>query len=433
MKKRFKIKNKLVVCFGAILVIGFIISGIMANQVFKKIIEESTLKNLSRLAKDTADKVNIILDEKQRVIEKLAKSPELMNQHFSIQEKLSVLSDLNFLLEFKEIAWVDLEGNIYGLEGFKRNIADTVEFKQALKGQVTVSSGIEAKDEILYAVIAPIMSESGQFIGAIMGMENIESLTYIVAENEISDAYMILDSKAEIVAYSNEGMLDRQKVISDMQGKEKFKHIYKKYENMLRGFNGTGYCIDPETGEKSYVSYAATDIGWSLVLFNQRSQLLGVLREFNYSLIVVTVIIIALGLVTVYLMAREMARRINGITHYLDTVANGDFEQPVPKNLLELEDEMGDAARALEGMKIEIEEMIDTIKRCTDYMNDQMEDLTDGIKDEIKSLLNSNELEDKERQDVIKRLYILNEIVDSVNHLGTNGVHQKEIVTKSYE
>ena len=431
MKKRLKVKNKLVVCFGAVLVIGFIICGIMANQVFKKIIEESTLKNLSRLAKDTADKVNIILDEKQRVIEKLAKSPELMNQHFSIQQKLARLSDLNFLLEFKEIAWMDLEGNVYDLEGFKRNIADTIEFEQALKGQMAVSASIETEDEMLYAVIAPVMSKSGEFIGAIIGIEDTESFTYIVAENGISDAYMIIDSKSEIVAYSSEAMLDRQKVISNMDGKEKFKHIYKEYEGMLQGLNGTGYCIDPETREKNYVSYAATDIGWSLVLFSKRSQLLGVLKEFNYSLIGVTLIVIAVGLMTVYFMAREISRRINGITHYLDTVAHGDFEQPVPKNLLELEDEMGDAARALEGMKMEIEEMIDTIKRCTDYMNDQVEDLTDGIKDEIKNLLNSNELEDKERQDIIKRLHVLGEIVDSVNHLGRNSVPPKEIVTKS--
>lgn len=428
MKKRLKIKNKLVVCFGAILVIGFIISGIMANEVFKKIVEESTLKNLSRLAKDTADKVNIILDEKQRIMQKLAELPQLTDQNCSIEEKVELLSEYNTLLEFKEVAWVDLEGNIYDLEQQAKNIADTKGFKQVLKGQVIVSSAIKREDQILYAMMVPVKGVNGQVIGALVGVENIESFTHIVAETEISDAYMIVDSQSNIIAYSNKSLLDGHS-ISNME--EKFKHIYKQYEKMLKGANGAGYCIDPETNEKNYMSYATTDIGWSFILFNQRRMLLEVLREFNYSLIGVTLIIIAIGLMTVYFMARKISRRINGITNYLDTVAHGDFEQPVPKNLLELEDEMGDAARALEGMKIEIEEMIATIKRCTDYMNDQMEDLTDGIKDEIKTLLASDELEDKGRQDVVKRLHILNQIVEGVNQLGTSEFNQKDSELKN--
>ena len=420
MRTRFKIKNKLVICFGAILVIGFIISGLMANQVFKKIIEESTLKNLSRLAKDTADKVNIILNEKQKGIEKLAKLPEVRDEQLLIPDKLLVLNEWNTFLDFKEITWIDLVGNIYSRSSLNGNIGDTVEFKEAIKGQTTFSPTIKYDEEICFNILVPVIDKNEQLIGLIMGIENIESFTYIVAETGMSDAYMIWDSEASILDSFNEKMFDKDQIIGEFQ--EKLEGIDYRYEKEIRQSSGTGYCTDPQTGEKSYISYAGTDMGWSLALINHRSRISGLLREFNYSVVGVTIMIIIVGLVVVYWMAREMSIRINGITHYLDTVAQGDFEQPVPSDLLELKDEMGDAARALEGMKLEIEEMLDTIKRYTDYMNDQMEDLTDGIKEEIKVLLNSDELDDRERHEMIERLHYLKKMIQGVNDLETNNL-----------
>lgn len=423
MKKRLRIKNKLVVCFGVILVIGFIACGFAANQICKRVLEESTLKSLARLATDTADKVNIILGEKQEEIEKLAITPGLTEENVSIEEKLSIIAERNVFLDFKDIALVDLDGNTYGINGLRRNIAGSIEFEEALKGKVTFSPAIKLENETVFVIAAPLVSSSGQVIGVIMGVENTESFTYILTEAGISDEFMILDSKAEMVAHSNEEILNNHKTMDEMKELAEFNDVYGVYQKMLSGENGVGYCINPETGEQNYISYAPINIGWSIALVNHSSKVLSVLKEFNYSLLSVTVIIIVAGLVAVYFMAREIANRINKITNYLDTVAHGDFEQPIPENLLELEDEMGDAARALEGMKSEIEEMIDTIKRCTDYMNDQMEDLTDGIKDELKTLLSSDEIDDKERKDIIKRLHILNQIVQGVNQLDSSDPH----------
>lgn len=432
MKKRLRIKNKLVVCFGVILVIGFIICGFAANQICKKVLEESTLKSLARLATDTAGKVNIILGEKREEIEKLAITPALTEKNISIEEKLSIITGFNAFLDFKDIALVDLNGNTYGISGFRSNIAGSRGFEEALSGKVTFSPAIKLENETVFVIAAPLIDSSGQIIGVIMGVENTESFTYILTEAGISDEFMILDSKAEIVAHSNEEILNNHKTMDEMKKLTEFNDVYAVYQNMLLGENGVGYCINPETGEQNYISYAPINIGWSIALVNRSSEVLSVLKKFNHSLLSVTVIIIVVGLIVVYFMAREMANRINKITNYLDTVAHGDFEQPIPENLLELEDEMGDAARALEGMKSEIEAMIDTIKRCTDYMNDQMEDLTDGIKDELKALLSSDEIDDKERNDVIKRLQILNQIVQWGNQLDSSDLHHSYSNSKVY-
>ena len=420
MRKRLSVKNKLVVCFGVILVIGSIVCSFVANKICKKIIEESALKNLARVATDAADKINIILDEKQEKIKKLATVPELTDQNASIEKKLSIITTLNKFLGFKDIALVDLSGNFYGADGLREKIADCIELEEVLKGKVIFSPAIKLENETVFAIATPLVSSDGQVIGAIIGIENAESFTYILTEAGMSDEFMILDSTANMVAHSDEEILNDHKTMDEMKELSGFNDIYKVYQKMLAGESGVDYCIKPETGEQNYISYAPINIGWSIAVVNHSDEVLSALRAFNVGLLTVTTIIGTIGLIVMYFVARQMANRINEITHYVDTVAHGDFDQPISETLLELEDEMGDAARAIEGMKSEIEEMIGTIKRCTDYMNDQMEDLTDGIKDEVKMLLKSDEIDDKERKDVISRLYLLNQIAQGVNQLDSN-------------
>lgn len=403
MKKRLSIKNKLVMYFGLILVIGFIVCGFVVNKIYTNMIEESALKSLARLATDTADKINIILSEKQKEIEKLAAVSALADEEVSIEEKLSLITMFNELLDFKDIVLVDLDGNSYGANGLRSNIADSVAFEEVLKGKVSISTAVEGENEMLFSIAAPLISSNGQVIGAVIGIESTESFTYILAEAGMSDEFIILDSNSSIVAHSDKEILNDD--MDEMKALQEFKDVY----------------------------YAPTNIGWSIGVGSSRNEVLNTLQKFNVGLVTVIAFIIVIGLIAVYFVARQMANRVNEITNYLDTVAHGNFEQPIPENLLELEDEMGDAARALEGMKSEIEKMIGTIKQCTDYMNDQIEDLTDSIKDELKTLLTSNEIDNKERKDVIERLDILNQIVQGIHQLDAHALHRSESTSENYQ
>lgn len=430
MKKRLSIKNKLVIYFGILLVTGLSICGFVANKICKMMIEEYALKNLASLATETADKINIILGEKREEVEKLATIAVLTDEHVSVEEKLTVITDFNEILCFKDMALVDLEGNYYSTRGLRGNIAGLPEFEKALQGEVAFSPKIKLEDEKVYTIAVPLISNQGQIIGAVMGIEDTKSFTYVLAEAGVSNAFMILDSKKNIVEYSNREVLNEYKRVDQTENLLESTDFHWVYEQMLAGENGVDYWANSETGEKNYISYAPINIGWSIALVNDGKIVLSALNEFNYGLFVTTTIIILLGLVGVYFVARRIANRINEITNYLDIVAHGDFEQPVPKNLLELRDEMGDAARALDGMKSEIEEMIGTIKSYTDYINDQVEDLTDGVKNELKAVLVSDEIDEEEREHVIERLNMLNQITQHVNQLDPSELHHSELNSK---
>lgn len=418
MKLRLSIKDKLVIYFGLIMIVGFLICGLITNVVINDVIERKALTNLARLAKDTADKISIILDQKQLMIEQLSKLEGISDENKSVEEKLEILIEANKVLQFTDLAIVDLEGNSYGADDMRMNIPDSEEFVIARQGRTSFSPAINIGDEVYFTISVPIRNSSGEIISVLMGVENAEAFTYLLRQSGISDELMVLDSVGHMVMHSNQTIFNEAMSMEGTKDSPQYVEVYELYQKMLNGENGAFECARPEDGEENYISYAPIGMGWSIVLVSYKDNVVKVIDDFNRILMIVIGSIIILGIGAVYFVARGIAARMNKITYYLDTVAHGDFEQSVPEALLELGDEVGDAARALDSMKSEIEDMLSIIKECTDYMNEQVEDLTDDVKDEIKVLLNTQQADEMEREQVMNKLQALQQVKDCVEKIG---------------
>ena len=194
MKLRLSIKDKLVIYFGLIMIVGFLICGLITNVVINDVIERKALTNLARLAKDTADKISIILDQKQLMIEQLSKLEGISDENKSVEEKLEILIEANKVLQFTDLAIVDLEGNSYGADDMRMNIPDSEEFVIARQGRTSFSPAINIGDEVYFTISVPIRNSSGEIISVLMGVENAEAFTYLLRQSGISDELMVLDS-----------------------------------------------------------------------------------------------------------------------------------------------------------------------------------------------------------------------------------------------
>ncbi|MDO5518625.1 MAG: methyl-accepting chemotaxis protein [Clostridium sp.] len=430
MTIKTSIKNKLVTYFGTILIISLLISGLVSNDLCRSIIEANAMEHLEQLAGETADKVNIILDQKTNEMINLSKVPVFADQNTDIEVKIKALEYLNKVFDFRDIAFVDVEGNSYGANGQRRMVKGSRTFEEALGGKINFSEAMKLEDETILTISVPVIDEQGIVRGVVMGVENVESFSGLLEKAGVTGEYMLLDSTGNIVAHSDLTILNDQMPMNEMSQHEEFSEVYEVYQVMLAGEKGVRLCKRPETGDYNYISYAPVGIGWSIALVSYRDQVLSVLSTFNSRLIFITVVITAICLLLAYYVASSLAKKISEIANYLDIVASGDFERPFPENLLDLRDEMGDAARALSTMKSEIQEMLGTIKDCTDYMNDQMEDLTGDVKSALKSALSSEELKDLEeesREDVVQRLQLLNHINEMMTETKHSEKEEKNI------
>lgn len=326
MNRKLSIKNRLVTCFGIILISSLIVSGLVSNYLCYDIVEKNKLDSLQDLATATAHKIDVILEEKVN--------------------KLNV----------------------------------------------------------------PVRNTQNEVIGMLVGVNKMDLLEDVLRDRFTINEYMLLDSKGYIRVHQNEMILEEQIPMEEMLENESYESVYNLHKAMLNGEMGAAIYTAPVTKLESYVGYAPIMGGWSIGLINYKSEVLEDLKPFNINLIISMLIIAILSIGVVYSVATILSKNMQEIVNCLDIVANGDFNEPIPSGLLELNDELGDAARALRHMKVELGDMLLTIRDCTNYMNEQVEDLTEEVKEAIKKTLNVADSVDEESacQEIIQRIQELN-------------------------
>ena len=86
MKKRFSLKNKLVIIFGLLIAVASLIEGILAVQTARKSVTEKVETHLIDKARDTAEIVEGRLTAFFQFIEGLARMPALCDPNTPIAD-----------------------------------------------------------------------------------------------------------------------------------------------------------------------------------------------------------------------------------------------------------------------------------------------------------------------------------------------------------
>lgn len=412
MEKRLSLKNKLLVYFGGILITGLLLNGIVATYLCQNIMVEKVKENLGKAVRDCTEKVNIILDQKKVNMESLGDIPYLYDSSNSIDRKLAFLNIMNQHMGFSNIVYVTRNGDSYSLDGAVGNMADSYEFMEALKGRTVFSRAIEVEGAPGFSIASPIVNDSGKVVAVVMGLETVESFMDIIESVGVTNNFIIMDSAASIISYSDLKTPKQQLYDKSLSSNEAFKTIY---HDMLSGKTGVHLVTMPQDGESDFLSYAPFTNGWSIGMFFDEGILMDSVDMFYQVIAFSTAVIIIIGVLGVYIISKNLSVNISEIVHCLDGVASGNFNQPIPEELLGMKDEMGDVARALDGMKSELEEMLSTVRDCTDYMNNQIEDFTGDIKDALHEVVVGQHINREEAEEVLMRIDHFHQITDFMN------------------
>jgi len=412
MDIKSSIKNKLVSYFGIILGVSFLVIAIAANKLCQSIMESDTVKYLEKAVSSTSNQVNMILEQKKQDLEQIAQLQEINSSKSTIEEKLTVLKYLSNIAAFEEIAFVDLEGNKYSTNASKENISDSQAFKVVSDIKQAFIEVVQVEEEPMLSICIPVVQEE-ELIGMLIGLDFMQDFDSVLNNIECADEYVLLDVNGTIIAHSARETSNILVHMEQIANQEEYNEAYDLFKTMSEGKQGTRLCKGIKTKGKNYVGYAPTGMGWSLALVSDRSDIMfSTFIHFNIKLIGIMMILIVVAIVIVHSIAKSFANQMSELVSCMEDMASGDLEKPVPKSLIEQKDEIGDLARAIRTMKLEIQEMLSTIKHCTDYMNEQMEDLTVEIKDAIKNalVLENRKLDERYQEDIIQHLKMLNRI-----------------------
>ena len=375
MNIRLNIKNKLVSYFGMILIISLFINPLVSNELCRLTIEKEkeTMAHLTRVTEEIVDKMNLVLDEKKKQLEAIAVTPEIIDEQIDIKKKKEVLKYLYNFFEFEDIVFVDQIGNTYSINESMQDITDEV-LNQMLKETISVVSLGISKTNVL-SINIPIIKDQKEVVGAIIGISQLEKLVNQFMKVENIERYMLLDTTGKVIAHSNQDALAYQMQMESMQYDSEVSEIYEVYKEIIAGNRDVIKCKESETGKINYLSYAPIKAGWSIAIIKERQTVLSILGAIDAKIILLIMGLIILSMAFIHQVLKQFAKNHKKLLACLNKIACGEVDTPIPRELLELTDEVGDTARAVQNIQVGIDEMLESIKEYTNYMNEQMEEL----------------------------------------------------------
>ena len=289
-----------------------------------------------------------------------------------------------------------------------QDITDEV-LNQILKETISVVPLGTSKTNV-FTINIPIIKDQQEVVGVLIGISQLEKIVNQFVKFANMDGYMLLETTGKVIAHSNQDALAYQMPMESMQYYSEFSEIYEVYKEMIAGNRDVIKCKEPETGKSNYLSYAPIKTGWSIAIIKERQTVLSILGAIDAKIILLIMVLIILSMVFIHQVLKRFTKNLNKLLECLNKIARGEVDTPIPKELLELTDEVGDTARAVQNMQVGIDEMLGTIKECTNYMNEQMEDLTEEVINSLKEALEVNgfDMFDEEcKKDIITMIHTL--------------------------
>lgn len=421
-KRRKSIQEKLGAYFAIIFIVGFVLNSYLAHAVCIEIFEKKLAKDLEHLTVDEAKNVAMILKQKKEVIQLAAESMGFRDKALTTEEIKNCLKVMQEHLSFQDLAYIDLEGNCYSASGELNHLSLSKEYQEAKKGQLVITADLEMSSKRVISIASPIRNKADEVIGVLLGIESIENFEKLIQDSGLSDEFIIINEYSQIVASSDIRIMHNALEEEEAAKSEAFQHVLKLYYETKNGQSGTAHYKSDITGRDTFISFASITENLWIGLLKYKEDELVIVKYLDYLMIAMTVITTIISVIIVQWLVKGVSKGMKDITNNLDLLGHGEFEIPISEELLALDDELGDTARALNHVKCEMSDMLATIKECTDYMNNQMEDLTNEIKEALKMRLQNEELGEDEVKEMAERMENISQIYD---YMKTSGKSEK--------
>ena len=144
-KKRFSIRNKLIIVFGLLIAVASLMEGTLAIRLARKAVIEKLEVQLIDKALDEAEIIDAKITALFQFLEGLSHIPILYDSTASYRDKIKQLQE-NALSNstIQELNITDTEGTCYA-EGGTVNVSDREWFKGAMRGEHVVSDLLISK------------------------------------------------------------------------------------------------------------------------------------------------------------------------------------------------------------------------------------------------------------------------------------------------
>ena len=336
MKKRFSLRYKLIIIFGALILTAGLIEGFLAVRTARKAVTEKIETHLIDKALDTAEVIDGRITAMFQFLDGITRMPIIQDASVSYQEKMKYLAkETQFNTVLKELYIADPSGIQHNIDGTTEDYATDPWFAEGVTGKNFI--GIPDRDEtrgnaLFIAFSLPVYDSNKNLIGVlgadVDGHWISEQIKDIVV-GKTGYCY-IINSDGTVIAHKDTSIVDnfgnsQQRAQKDPQFNSLATFEKQALQNSEAAIGSYTY-----NGIFNIAAHALIKTtGWTVIIKAPYHEFMGAVNTLRQSLYAIGIAILGVTFIIVYFVARAMVRPIQNAVVALRDIAQGEGDLTV--------------------------------------------------------------------------------------------------------
>ncbi|MGP1459766.1 MAG: methyl-accepting chemotaxis protein, partial [Treponema sp.] len=414
MAKRFSLKNKLVLIFGALVALASSIEGLLAVRIARNAVSEKVEAQLTDKAANTAEIIDGRITAFEQFLEGVARMPAFRNPNISYHEKTMLLDkEAANNPDILQLNIADMQGTIYLSNGKTADLRGLDWYKKS-GGKKYFSEPFTSKlvnNHIIPAII-PMMDDNGAQIASLIAIISGSWLSDQIKDITVgSTGYCyILGSTGNIIAHKDFALVEKQ---TNYQQESKTDPAFKEvaaFEKLAVETEESSLGYYHYKGLHKIASYATMKTThWTVIVSAPVGEFMGTVNALRLSMFVIGGVILVIAVVVVFLTARAIVKPIQTTVAALQNIAQGEGDLrvrlPVTGN--------------------------DEITDLSEYFNETITKIGDSIRAVGASSKVMEEMGDSLSSDMTETASAINEISSNIDGVKQQAMTQAASVTET--
>lgn len=384
------------------------------------------LAHMANLAIEEEMKIIVQTAQRSLVIKGAEKYLEGITDAPEIEEMTEEMKDLakKSGADCEGIIVVGLDGKVISSDGTQIDISERDYFQKAKMGQVVSGSVVQSKGSgnPVMAFAAPVYSKSGEIIGAVVSILNINFISEKISSTKLgATGYgFVIDKTGLCIAHPNKDHILKTN-LGQVEGMESF------VKHMIAGEAG----VEPYVfqGVKKVAGFAPVpSAGWSICITQDYSEFMAPAYRLMGFILIFAVIFLVVTLVGVYFITQSITLPIGRISGELDD-ASGQVaaaSAQVASASQSLAEGASEQASALEETSSSLEEIASMTKQNADNvaqakaLMSEVRKIVEKVDEHMSSMVASIQEVTKSSEETGKIIKTIDEIAFQTNLLALN-------------
>ncbi|UTC76833.1 HAMP domain-containing protein [Treponema sp. OMZ 799] len=334
-KKRFSMRKKLMIIFGALIFISGLALAVLGVRVARKAVTEKVEAHLKDKASDTASIIDGRITAVFQFLEGLARMPIFSDEAVSYVEKSKQLNkEIKFIDFLYDAAIADINGNMYTEDNRVINIHSADWFKMSIDGKNFLTEPFISvvDNKLIMTISVPLYDHTRNIIGVLATAIPAQKLSDDIDDIVVGDTgyCYVLGLEGTIIAHKNSEIVQKQENYQEIAKTDKRFNSLAAFEKMAVDIDEPSIGFYEYDGIKKIASYATmktTD--WTIIINAPVEEFMDTVDDLRSRMMVMGIIILVIALSITFFVARRMVKPINVVVNALKDIAQGEGDLTV--------------------------------------------------------------------------------------------------------